>query len=55
MIAKEIFPEYRREMKGVEWGYLFNKLRRKSLEPDKLEEEISYLMQDEDVSNKKGI
>ena len=53
--VKEIFPEYRREMKGVEWGYLFNKFRRKSLDPDKLEEEISYLMQDEDVSNKKGI
>jgi hypothetical protein len=42
-------------MKGVQWGFLFNEFKDKRFDPKKLEEEISKLMQDEDVTNKKGI
>jgi hypothetical protein len=51
-----VFPKYRKEMKGTEWGILFNEFKDdKSLDPKTLEAEISKLMQDEDVTSKKGI
>lgn len=53
--AKATFPKYRREMKGIEWGFLYNGFKDKKLDPKKLEEEVSELMEDEDVGNKKGI
>ena len=53
--VKATFPKYRKEMKGIAWGVLYNEFKDKKLDPRKLEEEVSKLMQDEDVSNKKGI
>jgi hypothetical protein len=53
--AKATFPKYRREMKGIEWGFLYNEFKDKKLDPKKLENEVSELMEDEDVGNKKGI
>ena len=53
--VKATFPKYRREMKGIEWGFLYNEFKDKKLDPKKLEEEVSELMEDEDVGNKKGI
>ena len=53
--VKTIFPKYRKEMKGVSWGLLFNEHESKSLNAADLEDQITKLMQDEDVSNKKGI
>lgn len=51
-----IFPKYRKEMKGLEWGVLHNEFKNdKSLDPKTLEAKISALMQDEDVTSKKGI
>ncbi|MDD2652214.1 MAG: DUF262 domain-containing protein [Sulfurimonas sp.] len=51
-----IFPKYRKEMKGLEWGILYNEFKNdKSLDPKTLEVKISELMQDEDVTSKKGI
>ena len=49
------FPTYRKEMKGVDWGNLYNRYKDENLNPKKLEKEITRLMQDEDVENKKGI
>jgi len=49
------FPSYRKEMKGVDWGNLYNHYKDENLDPKKLEKEIARLMQDEDVENKKGI
>jgi Protein of unknown function DUF262/HNH endonuclease len=49
------FPIYRREMKGIEWGVLHNEFENKPQDSKKLEVEIATLMQDEDVSAKKGI
>ncbi len=53
--VKAIFPTYRKEMKGIEWGFLYNEFKDKKFDPKKLEAEINKLMQDEDVTNKKGI
>lgn len=50
-----IFPNYRREMKGVEWGILYNRFKEQRYDSIKLEAEVAMLMEDEDVGNKKGI
>jgi len=49
------FPKYRKEMKGLEWGFLYNEFKDKQLNAKKLEEEITKLMQDDDVKKKSGI
>ena len=53
--VKTVFPKVRKEMKGVPWGSLYNEFKDKKLDPVKLENKISALMRDEDVTNKKGI
>ena len=53
--TKATFPNYRKEMKGIYWGLLYNEFKDQKLDPKKLEQQISELMQDEDISNKKGI
>jgi len=52
---KVVFPKYRKEMKGVNYGVLYNKFKDKEFDAKKLEEEITKLMQDEDVTKKSGI
>ncbi len=54
--TKAIFPKKRKEMKGVQWGLLYNEHgKRADLDPQKLEKEVSRLMGDEDVTRKAGI
>jgi hypothetical protein len=53
--VRATFPKYRKEMKGVAWGTFYNVFKDLRLDPVKLEAEISRLMEDEDVTNKKGI
>ncbi|MDE0471625.1 MAG: DUF262 domain-containing protein [Ekhidna sp.] len=53
--VKKTFPKKRKEMKGVEWGYIYDKYSNETYDPDKLEVEIHRLMEDEDVTSKKGI
>jgi hypothetical protein len=53
--VKVTFPNYRREMKSVDWGPLYVDFKDKELDSAKLELEISQLMEDEDVDSKKGI
>lgn len=53
--VKAVFPKYRKEMKGIQWGFLYNEFKSNKYDHKKLEEEITKLMQDEDVTNKKGI
>ncbi len=50
-----LFPNYRKEMKGLEWGEFYNKYHENSYDAQKMEERIVELMQDEDVTNKRGI
>jgi len=52
---KVIFPTYRKEMKGVEWGFLYNEFKNEGYDSQKLEVEITKLMKDDDVTKKKGI
>ncbi len=53
--VKVVFPKYRKEMKGIPWGELYNKYGKKKYDSKKLEKEIEKLMMDDDVTNKKGI
>jgi hypothetical protein len=53
--VKAVFPTYRREMKGIAWGELYNAHKDKSWDAAQLEVEIKRLMQDDDVTKKKGI
>jgi hypothetical protein len=53
--VKAAFPKYRKEMKGIAWGELYNAHKGDEIDPAKFEIEISRLMADEDVTNKKGI
>lgn len=53
--VKVVFPKYRREMKGIKWGSLYNEYKNQNFDSTKLEIEVSNLMQDEDVTNKRGI
>jgi hypothetical protein len=46
--TKATFPKYRKEMKGIAWGILYNEFKNQKLDPKKLEEEITKLMLDED-------
>jgi Protein of unknown function DUF262/HNH endonuclease len=52
---KVVFPKYRREMKGIDYGTLYNNYKDKEFDAKKLETEITKLMQDEDVTSKSGI
>jgi len=52
---KTVFPKYRREMKGIDWGFLYNEFKDQNFDSKKLESEISKLMLDEDITKKKGI
>lgn len=53
--VKANFQIFRKEMKGIAWGELFNVFRDHKLDPQYLEAKVSSLMEDEDVTNKKGI
>jgi len=50
-----VFIQYRREMKGIQWGFLYNEFKGQNHNSKKIEEEIAQLMEDEDVTSKKGI
>jgi hypothetical protein len=53
--VKATFPDYRREMKHVHWGPLYNKYHGKKLDPKKLAKEVAKLMEDEEVGKPSGI
>ncbi len=49
------FPKYRKEMKGVEWGLLYNQYKDRELDANELEIKIAALMKDSEVQKKSGI
>ncbi len=53
--VKTIFPNYRKEMQGIDWGLLYNKYSNDKLDPGELENRIAILMQDDDVTKRSGI
>jgi hypothetical protein len=53
--VRATFTTYRKEMKGLAWGPLYNEFGKEKLSPKALESEIAALMADEDVTKKSGI
>ena len=53
--AELTFTTYRKEMKGLAWGPLYDEFKDVLYDTGNLEGEIKSLMIDDDVSNKKGI
>lgn len=53
--VKMTFVEYRREMKGVAWGPLYDAFHNTTYDTQELERKVRALMIDDDVNNKKGI
>ena len=49
------FIKYRKEMKGVQWGILYNAHKDAKLDATELEKRIAELMKDSDVQKKSGI
>ena len=50
-----IFPNYRKEMKGRNWGIFFNKYGKNPYDAKTLESKIVELLEDDDVTNNSGI
>lgn len=54
--VKATFPNYRKKlMQGLDWGVFYNKYKDNAYDPKTLESRIVELLEDEDVSNQKGI
>ena len=53
--VRAVFPNYRKPMKGVDWGGLYGQLIDESLDPDELEAHVARLIGDEDVTKQAGI
>jgi HNH endonuclease/Protein of unknown function DUF262 len=53
--VKLTFPTYRGEMKGLNWGSLYNQFKSGLYDTAKLEGEIKALLIDDDVTRKKGV
>lgn len=53
--VKVTFPNYRKEMKGLDWGLYYNKFGYGKYDPKTLENKIIVLMEDEDVTRPAGI
>ena len=53
--VENTFVKPRKEMKGVDWGFLFNVHGKEYVDTTSLEEEVTKLMRDEEVTNKSGI
>ena len=53
--VQTLFPKYRKEMKGLEWGSLYNEFVNVKYDPAALEKSITELMEDDDVQKKSGI
>jgi hypothetical protein len=53
--VKLTFTTYRKEMKGLGWGGLYDQYKDKVFDTKALEADICALMMDDDVTNKRGV
>ena len=53
--VKSTFPDYRREMKHVNWGPLYNEFNDRKLDAKNLAKDVARLMEDDEVEKKSGI
>jgi hypothetical protein len=49
------FTVYRKELKGIEWGPLYDTYKDQVFDTAALEERVATLMQDDDITRRKGI
>lgn len=53
--VEQTFTTYRKEMKSVNWGPLYNRFKDEQFDTDALESRVSALMQDPDVTKHTGV
>ena len=53
--VKKVFPHYRREMKGLDWGLFYNQYKDNEYNADEIEARIVKLMADDDITKKAGV
>lgn len=53
--VEKTFGKFDKTMNGVEWGYLYNKHKDDSLDPDDIHKQIETLMADDEVQKKSAI
>ena len=53
--AKLVFPKWRKEMKGLNWGKLYKTYSHNTYDANELEKRVAELMADDDVTKKSGI
>lgn len=53
--VEKVFPIYRREMKGLDWGIYYNKFGQNKYDPTVFEQRIIRLIDDDDVQKVSGI
>ncbi len=53
--VQSVFPNYRKEMKCLEWGIFYNRFKDREYAASDLEARLQELMIDDDVTNKRGI
>lgn len=53
--VKATFPDWRKEMRSVQWGPLYNGFKDANLDSTKLGVEVAALMADPDVTSNKGV
>lgn len=49
------FPDWKKEMRGVDWGVLYNEHQSTNFNPTELKDKVTKYMKDEDVTRKSGI
>lgn len=53
--VQQTFTTYRKEMKGVEWGPLYDRFKDTKIDTSEIEKRTAELMQDPDVTKRAGI
>ena len=53
--VQSVFPNYRKEMKGINWGAYYNKYRDRIFDAHAFEERLKELFDDDDVTRHSGI
>ena len=53
--VQSTFPTYRKEMRGLPWGLMYNRYGQKFLDAAELEKKIVALMEDDEVTKNSGV
>lgn len=53
--VRSTFPKYRKEMKGLDWGAMFDEFGENIYDVSELENQIHDLMEDDEIMKKSGI